>query len=239
MPPGLGFSPKWGLKVDPLLLPRHSPLTILFDPQIIDSPNNTEPALLAPIRPPAVPCNPKLDPVLDAPPDDADGVADCGGPRAVLVNASVIILERVRDRHAAHYRASLMDLLHHVGLALHLPILTDVVFCVVRGGEAPRLRGAIPAHVLGGAGVTHVMPRCLVIGTSLVRDAMFLDPPKCWKPIPSVAALVHLVTVQQHLRGETDLGPCCLLSDFDAVAEAGGGRKCPTGPTIMRDVLIA
>ena len=26
MPPGLGFSPKWGLKVDPLLLPRHSPL---------------------------------------------------------------------------------------------------------------------------------------------------------------------------------------------------------------------
>mmetsp|Transcript_3962 Transcript_3962/g.13799 ORF Transcript_3962/g.13799 Transcript_3962/m.13799 type:complete len:241 (+) Transcript_3962:612-1334(+) len=107
---------------------RHRPVAVILHAEVVHAADNLEPAGLAPVRPPRVPTDPVLRPVLGrSVPRDGDDVILLRAPGRVLEHAAGVGFELGGDAEAARDRSSRRDLRHHLLFAGHRAVLADVI----------------------------------------------------------------------------------------------------------------
>ena len=213
----------------------HSPRAEMLDVQQILTHRDAEPAILAPVRAPAVADDPvgRLRLLVHAPSRDFHGVLAQPLALAAREDAARVVQEGLRHVHHAADGAAREDLGLHVRRALHVAVLAHLHAAVVLHGEARLARPAVLAAVDGRA----VLVDGLVHRAGLVGDAVAVGV-----GIHAVgkAALARAAAraVDHFLLGEVDRRPLALPHQVDSVRQRRGRSLRPARAAVVRDVLV-
>lgn len=219
-------------------VPGHSPAAGRLDTEVVDTSDESEVALLAPVASPGVPDDPVLGAVLLTPPDNADIVVQLLPAGLVDEHTGGVVDEILGDGDGAGDGSSLVDLVHDVELAVHESVLGHTVDLGLLLSPAASVRQAVLALDLSGAAHAVVEAVRLVGRAGLVGDVVPVDPLVGSARVAAVAALVHILAADQHLGGQVHVGPGGLPRDLDSVAQSRRSRERPAGTAINRNMLV-
>jgi hypothetical protein len=215
------------------------PAASRFNTQIVNSSDQSEISLFSPIASPGIPDNPVLGPILLTPSDHTDIMIQLLPASLINKDTRSVINQVLSDSNGTCDWPTLIDLIHNIQLPIHKPILTHSIDLSSFLSPAASIGQTILTLDLTGASNPVIQPVRLIGRAGLISDVIPVDPFVGGAGVAAVAALIHILAADQHLRGEVDVGPGGLPGDLDTVAQGGGGGEGPAGSAVDWDVLVA
>merc|ERR1719473_262423 len=221
----------------------HAPIALLLDAEVVAAHLDAEPAVLAPVRAPAVAPDPVVDAVVGAPAVDGDLVVDHVEQLLLRIHTARVGVEVLGGVDTGTDGATREDLgLDLVG-AGHAAVVANLVhervghLGAVAGREGVgRIAGARHAR-LAIAEVAALEVLRLVGLAGLVRDARLVRVRVHAARVAAVAGAAA-AAVDEHLGGQVDGWPRALAHDRDAVRQRARGALRPAGAAVLGDVLV-
>jgi hypothetical protein len=145
----------------------------------------------------------------------------------VVVNTTHVVIKRLWDSDRAREWTALEQLIHHGLFSVYMAEFVDTVGVVLRRDVASLSRLTVAAEGHRAATNTVVPSPCLVNRASLISNIVFVNPLVRVVSVSSVATIVFLLTGDQNLRSDVNIGPGCLALNFYSIGES---RSCSLGP---------
>ena len=199
---------------------RSSPVTVALNGNVVGATANANKAFLAPVGTPAVTDEPVVLAILNTVADNADYMNNVHIASIIAVDAASVSLEGVRYCDIASNRATLSDFLLHGFLARDGSVFVNTINEVLIGDEASLAWVAVAADVHGRTVLSIVVAAGPVDGAGLVSNLILVHPLVCVVSIATMATLVSLLTGDDDLRSNVDVGPSRIAGDLDAVRES-------------------
>ena len=194
--------------------------------------------MLTELLAPGVSDGPVLSAILFTPADDGDIVDDIEIASFILKDTTLVVLELLSDSNTAGNRATLVDLLHHVFLALNLTVFLGLVDVILIGDEATLTGHAVLALDHGRALTAVVVATGSVDRAGLIGTFVLAEPLESVVSLTTVAAIVTRAG-DKDLRGNVDIGPSSFAGNLDAIRKSGSGGMGPARTAVLRNVLVA
>lgn len=215
-----------------------SPRASGLNTKVVLSSDQPEVTLFTPVASPRVSDDPVLDSVLLSPSHNRNVVVEVLSAGLVLEDTAGVVDEFLGDGDGASDRASLVDLVDHVLFSHDISVFVDSVDLGAFLSPTSLAGEAVLALDFSSATNTIVMTVSLVGGAGFIGDVVVVDPFVSGPSITAVAAFVGEFAGDQNLRRQVDIGELGFTSNFDSVAQSGGGREGPAGSAVDGDVLV-
>ena len=213
----------------------HTPRAQQLDVQQVLAHRDTEPAILAPVRTPAVADDPvgRVRLFVHSPPSHFHGVLAQPLALAAREHSARVVQQGLRHVHHAADGAARVDLRLHVRSVLHVAILAHLHAAILLDSEAGLIRPAVLASIHRLAVlIDGLVDRAGLIGNSLAIGVGVHGIRK------SASARAASRAVDDFLLREIDRRPLALAHQIDTVRKRGCGGLRPARSAVLRNVLV-
>ena len=138
----------------------------------------------------------------------------------ITVDTAGVVVEGLRYSNTTGKRTSLVELLLHVVLTSDSTEFINSVDHVLIGDKAGLTGVAVAADIHGGADFAVIVATGTVDRASLVGDLVLRHPFKGVQGIATMATVILVLTGDENLRGNVDLGPGGVTGDLDSIGQS-------------------
>lgn len=121
---------------------------------------------------------------------------------------------------------------------MDVAVLVNPIDIVFRWNVAGLSWLAVAAESHSTASNAVIPASCLVNRASFIGNVIFMNPLVCIVCVSTVAAVIFLLTGNQNLGCDVNIGPCSLTCNFYSVWEGGRCRLGPARAAVLRNVLV-
>jgi len=169
------------------------PVTVRLDIKVVDTSDDSEETLFAPVGAPRVTNSPELNTVLDTVTNNGNNVVGIQEASLIVENTTIVVIEGLVGGDFTSKGSTLVKFVLNGGLTRDVAVLLDVVLVVLLGDDASSSRSAVSAVRHGRATNTVVPASTLVDRASLVSDVVVEHPFVGVTSIATVATVILLL----------------------------------------------
>jgi len=203
------------------------PGAIALNSDVVGASADAEETIFTPVGTPGVSDEPIFVAILNTVTNDADVMDDFHITGIITVDTTSVVIESLRDGDTTSEGTSLVDLLHHGLFSADGTVFINTIGVISIGDEASLTGVAVTAHGHSRAAKTIVATASLVRRASLIGDVVLVDPLESAQGVSTVATISILLTRDEDLRSDVDLGPSTVTGNLDSVSKGGGGSLSP------------
>jgi hypothetical protein len=210
-----------------------------FNTEVVGTSDDSEVTTFTIVRTPGVSDEPVLNSLFNTVTDNGNSVVEFSGT-GLIVDDTAGIVKKTSGIKSADNGTSLVDFVDHIGFALDVTELSELVDRISGGNNALATGVAVLALDHSITTNSSIPTLGLVVRAGFVGNAVVEDVFHGNSGVTTVASFVFtLVARQQDLRSQFKIGPLGLSGDLDSVSNGRGGGESPAGTAVLGNVLVS
>jgi len=214
------------------------PSTVALNPNIVNASNNLDETLIIPSRSPRVSDQPVFNSIENTIPCNWNSMNNILITSMILINTSSIVVLKICWNSNTTSKWPILQFSDHIFLTRDRSKWLHPIGIVTSLSPAFSTWLTVHAKDFITTWDTIVVASSLVVCAGLICDVVVVHPCESTVLVSTMTSVIWFIAWDEDLRSDIDVRPYSFPGYLDSITKWWRSCKCPTWPTILRNMLI-